>query len=170
MKYRKHQKNSISSLMALLVFGIFAVCILAVLLLGADIYESLSARDQKAYGERTGVQYLASRVRQAECGEQIWLDRIGSSDALVIPEQIEGERYQTWVYCYDGWLREYFTEEGLEKPEPELGEEVLEAESLELTLEDGLLEAVFTVNGEKLELVIQLRGSKYAAEKAEVGL
>ena len=36
MKPNLRQKNSISGLAAFLVFGIFAVCVLTVLLLGAD--------------------------------------------------------------------------------------------------------------------------------------
>ena len=164
MKGGKYGNNSIGGLMAFLILGLFAVCILTVLLLGAETYESLSRRNQQGFEERTCVQHLATRVRQAESGSGITVDQVGGLDVLVLTETIEGESYRTWIYCYDGWLREYFTEADLEKPEPELGEPVLELESMNLSLEDGLLTAVLTSGGACRELVLSLRSGETAGK------
>ena len=50
-------------LAALLLFGLFAFCVLAVLLTGAGAYRRLTARDQAAYEWRSCTQYIATRVR-----------------------------------------------------------------------------------------------------------
>ena len=65
MKKRPIQ-HQLNGLMALLLFGVFAACVLAVLLTGANAYRRLTQRDQAAYLRRTCVQYLATRVRQAD--------------------------------------------------------------------------------------------------------
>ena len=59
-------KRNIDNLLVLLLFGVFAVCILSVLLTGADVYQRLASRDQRSYGQRTAAQFLTTRVRQAD--------------------------------------------------------------------------------------------------------
>lgn len=155
MKKVRDNKNSISALAVLLVFGIFAICVLAVLLEGASTYEKINSRDQSVYEQRTCAQYLATRVRQAD--GPLAVTSFGDGDAMVFDETMEGESYQTWIYCYDGWLREYF---GLAEAEPlpELGEQVLKAEYLSLTLDGNLLWLLLEDEaGEETELQLYLR-------------
>ena len=136
MKRMTEKKNSIAGLAALLVFGIFAVCVLLVLLQGADTYQKIHERGQAAYEQRTAAQFLAAKIRQAD--GTVGVASFGDGEALIFEEMIEGETYASWIYCYDGWLREYFgTVE--EEPLPEFGEPVLEAGYLSMMLEDDLL-------------------------------
>jgi len=63
---REHsKKRSISGLAALLLLGVFAVSILSVLLTGASAYRRLMERDRLMYDNRTCLQYVATKVRQA---------------------------------------------------------------------------------------------------------
>ena len=62
---RKPIQHHIDGLAALLLFGVFAVCVLAVLLTGADAYRRLTQRDQAAYDRRTCEQYLTTRDRKS---------------------------------------------------------------------------------------------------------
>ena len=59
----KNQKSQIEALVVLVLFGVFALCILAVLLTGAGAYGRLVERQQSAYTERTVPQYIATKVR-----------------------------------------------------------------------------------------------------------
>ena len=133
---RRAIQHHIDGLIALLLFGVFAVCVLAVLLTGADAYRRLTERDQSSYSRRTCVQYIATRVRQADSLGQISVESFGGQDALVL---LDGD-YLTRVYCYDGHLMELYCAEdaGLE---PQDGEKVLKADSLTAAMEDGLLTA-----------------------------
>ena len=49
---RKTIKHHIDGLIALLLFGVFAVCVLAVLLTGAEAYRRLTQRDRARSEER----------------------------------------------------------------------------------------------------------------------
>lgn len=155
----KQVKHHIDGLVALLLFGVFAACVLVVLLTGADAYRRLTERDQAAYERRTGVQYIATRVRQADHAGGVAVEDFGGVDALVLGAD---EVYAARVYCYDGWLMELYAL--AEEPmEPRDGQKILEAEALSLSLEDGVLEAVLTApDGTQETLRLSLRSGEEA--------
>ena len=159
---RFKSKHYMDGLLILLLFGVFAVSILAVLLSGAGAYRRLTERDDRAYDRRTATQYVSARVRQA-AGEVTVAD-FGGVEALELWEDIEGETYVTRVYCSDGYLRELFCWEEAELA-PEDGEIVLPAQAMSLNLEDGLLDVeIVSGDGETLNLTLALRSGKGAAE------
>lgn len=161
----ERKTQSIGSLAALVLFAVFAVCVLAVLLTGAGTYRRLTERDQAAFDSRTAVRYVTTRVRQADRAEGLSLRKIDSLDALVLTEEIDGEPYETWIYCYDGQLRELFVRGGT-RVQPESGETILAMESLTADWDDScagrLLVGIETENGRE-ELVLFLRSGEGAA-------
>lgn len=108
----KHTHDKLSSLLTLCVFTLFAACVLGVLLTGARVYRTITERDAQLYHQRTADQYVATRLRQAEDGAAIQAMELGGVSVLALREQIDGDRYVTYVYCYDGFLRELFVSEG----------------------------------------------------------
>ena len=152
-------QHHFDGLAALLLFGVFAVCVLAVLLTGADAYRRLTERDRRAYSQRTCVQYLATRVRQGDRLGDLQVEDFGGTDALILGAD---ETYAARVYCYDGWLMELYclAEEPME---PQDGQKIMEARALELSLEDGLLEASLTAaDGTEDTLRLSLRSGEEA--------
>ena len=151
----KHTKSQI--LPALLIFTVFALCILAVLLGGAQSYQRLTQRNRLTYDSRTCSQYLSTRMRQTSGAEAVSVAPFGDVDALVIRQQIGMDVYLTRVYCYDGWLMELFTGDtgGFS---PEDGEKILPARQMTPSLEDGLLQIQLTDgNGQTRQLQFCLR-------------
>lgn len=154
--------RKIGNLAVLLLVGIFASCLLAVLLSGAKVYRGVTERGQESFDRRTAAQYLATRVRQSDMADALWVENFGDGAALVTAEEIDGVRYETRIYCHEGWLRELFAEAGYEAA-PEDGEQVLPLAALELTLESGLLRAVlWGAEGSETELLLSCRSGKEA--------
>lgn len=154
---KRGSQHHIDGLLALLLFGVFAVCVLAVLLTGADSYRRLTDRDQAAYERRTCTQYIATRVRQSDRAGAIRVEDFDGSAALVLDADLD---YATWLYCRDGWLMELYclAEERLK---PEDGQQLMEAESMELTLEENLLSIrVVTSQGAEDTLLLSLRSGE----------
>ena len=150
----QNTKLHMSALLPLGVFALFAVCVLSVLLTGAKVYKGLAQRDQDSYQRRTGAQYLATRVRQAE--GPVTVTDLQGTPALAFSQEEDGEVYTTWVYCYDGWLMELYAQPGSGMG-PEDGAQVLPAEDLELSREDGLLRAALCYDGgERADLALYL--------------
>lgn len=148
MKDRTHK---ITDLLSLTVLTVFALCTLVVLLLGGRVYRNLVEAGGETYRSRTTVQYLTTRVQQAGA---VSVEAFGDTDALVIREEQGSRVYLTRIYCHDGWLRELYCAETAQL-QPADGEKILEAESLTLLLEDGLLTA--EIDGSSLLLQLRSR-------------
>ena len=157
---RSSQKQNLSGLMVLLLFGVFAVCILAVLLSGTGIYDRLTRRDAQAFDARSAAQYLSTRVHQAEGAESLSL-RPGPEGGhmLCITQSYGFDAYETLLYCHDGWLCELFMEAGGEI-NPEAGERILEVSSLEGAMEEGLLTLSITDKNGQQTIRLLLRGGE----------
>lgn len=148
----KERAYKITDLLSLTVLTVFALCALAVLLLGGRVYRNLAETAGESYRSRTACQYLTTRVQQA--GE-LSVSEFGGSDALLIREEVGSRVYLTRIYCHEGWLRELYCAENADL-QPADGEKILEAEKLTLLLEDGLLNAQIDGNS----LILQLRSGR----------
>ncbi len=149
-------RHQLDGLIALLLFGVFSVCILAVLLTGADAYRRLTDRDQAAFTRRTTLQYIATRVRQGDRANGVSVADFNGVDALVFDE---GDGYITRVYCWNGYIMELYAEEYLDLS-LESGEAIMAADPLEFSMEDGRLKVT---SGED-SLLLSLRSGEGAAE------
>ena len=149
----------LDGLIALLLFGVFAVCVLSVLLTGASAYQRLTQRDMAAYDSRVCLQYIAARVRQADRDNGVSVEPFGGRDALILTE--EGG-YATYVYWHEGYLMELYTSVDGDLA-PEDGEKLMASGGLELSLEDGLLTVDITQGtGEQDTLCLSLRSGEGA--------
>lgn len=157
------KKSYIGSIVVLLLFAVFMVSILFVLLTGADVFRKLADRDRDSYNQRTAVQYMTTRIRHADQMGSVSTRGFAGQKALVITEEYDGVEYETLVYCYDGYLRELFSEAGLEQ-EPEYGELILPVESIQIKKQESLLQAKLQMaDGEQETIVLHLRSGKEAA-------
>lgn len=148
-------RHQIDGLIALLLFGVFSVCILAVLLTGADAYRRLTQRDRAAGDRRTCLQYIATRVRQADRLDGVRVEDFNGVNALVFAGE---DGCVTRVYCHNGSIMELYAEEGLELT-LEAGEPIMAASALDFSLDGGRL----TVSQGEERLTLSLRSGKGAA-------
>ena len=146
----KKNPFKITDLLALTVFAAFAVCVLVVLLSGAQVYQTLVQRGEESFRLRTATQYVATRVRQAE---DVTVADFDGCEALCIREEIDGEVYVTRIYCCNGYLRELFCAQSAELS-PEDGEKIMEAERMSFSQNEDLL----TVSVDNQNVILQLRG------------
>lgn len=161
MMNKKTVRHNIDGLAALLLFAVFAVCILMVLLTGADAYRRLTDRDSAAHAERTAAQYIAQRVRQADRADAVQLEDFEGVQALVLNAE---EEYITRIYCYNGSLMELYSAPG-DGLGPADGERIMPVEAMELSAQDEespqrLTVAITQAGGRRDELVLSLRSGE----------
>lgn len=137
---QKESRSSLGNIGVLLVFCGLALCLLMTLLMGARIYRKVTLQAEVDNHRRTASQYMANRVRQADSAGMVSVEDFAGVSALTIRETINGTRYLTRIYCYDGWLCELFSAES-SYLSPEDGEQLIPAEALSFALEDGFLTA-----------------------------
>lgn len=145
----KHRASKFTDLLTLLVFGVFALCLLLVLLTGAGVYRNLVRSGEERFASRTALQYVATRVRQGQTAD---VQDFQGCKALVLPQTIDGEVYLTRVYCHEGWLWELFSSQTAALS-PEDGEKVMALRDLDFLLESDIL----TIRCGTRTLVLQLR-------------
>ncbi len=126
-----------TSLAALLVFALFAICLMLVLLTGAGSYRRLADRGEAGFAQQTAAQYISTRFHQ---GREPEIQDFGGCQALVFGETYGSQTYLTRVYCLDGNLMELFSAESA-RLSPEDGEKILALASMELSRQGD----VFTV-------------------------
>lgn len=144
-------------LVALLLFGVFAACLLAVLLTGAGAYKRLNARNEESYLFRTCMQYVANRVHQAPKPADVRLEPFVEENGLSIADR---DGCTTYVYYYDGYLMELYSDPLLALG-PQDGERVMEIGGLDLALEGGMLTVTVTdLEGKSKEMSLALSGRK----------
>lgn len=131
----KEKSTKITDVLALLTLAVFALCLLTVLLGGANVYRDLVDSGRENHSRRTALRYLTTRVHQAEV---LQTGDFQGCDALILEENLDGEIYLTRIYCYDGWLRELYAVPGAELSAAE-GQPLLEAADFACLLEGDLL-------------------------------
>lgn len=157
---KEEKRNKADGLIVLLLFAVFAVCVLLLLLTGANIYQKVTRADQANYERRTGVQYLTTRIRQADVQGGLRAGKFEENDALILTEEIAGEIYETFVYCYDGYIRELFAspDSGLS---PKDGDKILKACSMQVWEKDGMLKIeILSADGSCQEIWLSFRSGK----------
>ena len=105
----KRQKNyMVDFIFTLSLFGVFAIAALLVVVIGANVYRStVNTQDTNAV-KRTSVAYVAEKIRQNDVSDSIFVGDVEGAPALVLNSTYGENIYSTYIYMYDGNLRELF--------------------------------------------------------------
>jgi hypothetical protein len=140
-----HQtSHKIDTIFVLALFTIFAATTFIVVLIGARQYQVTADNMDYNYQVRTVSSYLEEKVRQNDTLGQIAIGSISGTEALVL-SSTEGENtYHTYIYCYDGYLRELLIMEGASVG-PESGQKIMELSDFSVSnVSANLLKVTFT--------------------------
>ena len=129
-------KKHSAQLLPVLLLAVFLLLSVLTAVRTAGIYKKVLDRSDRM-DRSTALTYITEKVRQNDTAGALRVGQIGPCQALVIT-QGDAIVYDTYIYCYDGSLRELMIKREL-TPAPEMGRALLPMELLELTLEDGLL-------------------------------
>ena len=156
------RNQSITGIFVFVLLGLFAIMSTLMVLLSAQMYRStVSVADQT--GEfRIQLSYLRSMVRGMDSTDNVrvdtWTDEeSGESIPMVVfVEDYDGDEYLTQVYVYNGQLMERFTE-AIYAFDPEDGETICRADSMQAAMENGLLLVRLELDGQAHDVCMALR-------------
>jgi hypothetical protein len=127
------------------LLGLFAVMSTLMVLLGAQMYRNTVDRSTANNEDRVLGAYVRSMIRAEDTRDAMAVGEYDGVKTLAMREDLDGEPYVTWLYCYDGQMYEYFTsDDGTFNPES--GTAICPAQRFEPSLENGLL-TVDMING-----------------------
>ena len=163
MPKNQDRKHYIDALATLLVFAVFAVCIVLSIILGANVYKGITSRDSASYEMRTCTQYISNKIRSSSSPKSVSVISSDGISALRIEEEEDGDIFCTYIYCYDGWIRELYSSAAKE-PSFSAGEKLLEMQSIDFFYDNGLVTVhIVTKDGADGDLLVNVRGAEVAA-------
>ena len=148
----RNDGQTMSVLFTMLLFLVFIMCALFTVLAGSKVYENISSRMDQTYTGSVALQYVANKVRQGDADKAVAVRTEDGQPVLEIRESIEGGDYITWIYYYEGSIRELFTYE-------DSGLGLAECDGLTITQEGQLLH-VTTLGAGGGSLTLSLRSGR----------
>ncbi|MCI8996687.1 MAG: DUF4860 domain-containing protein [Lachnospiraceae bacterium] len=139
MRFRTKHRHMIDLLFPVALFFVFALSALTVLLIAARIYQSTTEHSSLHDTSRTSLSYISEKLHQSDEAGSVSLGTFDGCDALII-QQTHGEHtYYTYIYSYEGQLRELFVKAGV-NTSASSGMAILEVQDFSMEeLSDGLL-------------------------------
>lgn len=145
------RSSGAGTMAALMLTCVFGATLLLSLATGASVYRRVADRVEQSAGQRVGLSYITAKIHSYDEAGAVstgWITSDqpggGRAKAVILCQDIEGTDYQTFLYVYDGWLRELFCEAAWPMG-PEAGLPIAEAQVLMIDeLEPGLLRLQYT--------------------------
>ena len=106
------RKHSTDILFVLVLFLVFTSSALAVILLGARVYQSTSSRMDSNYNVRTALAYVSEKIRQNDESGAVSLCELDGIPALTLSQRMEDTSYITYLYFQDGAFQRGFRRAG----------------------------------------------------------
>ncbi|MBQ9300905.1 MAG: DUF4860 domain-containing protein [Clostridia bacterium] len=130
--------HNISGVFVFLLLGVFAVFSTAMVLLSANIYKGTVDRLAAHNGMRIAPVYVRSMLRADDETGSISVREEAGVTAVTMYNNYDGDEYLTRIYCYEGTLREWFSDADREFV-PDEGEIVCLCDGLAAGMDSGLL-------------------------------
>lgn len=136
-RIRRHSIDILFPLAVLLVFGASSVM---AILLAANIYGGSVKSSGQMYNGATALAYVQEKLHQNDSEGAVRLERYDEIPVLVMEQSYQDQRYCTYIYAWEGSLRELFANQDLEF-DPSAGRKLLNMEAFSCRwLGEGLLE------------------------------
>ena len=114
--YRKEyteRKHVIDFLFPLALFFALAASSVALVVLASGSYSRQVHTSEDSYASCTALSYVTEKLHQADSSDAIDSGTFDGQDAILIRQEYSGQSYVTYLYAYDGYLRELFIKEGV---------------------------------------------------------
>ena len=153
------QRHSISGLFTMILLLLFAFSTLSLVLLGSRIYKNGVSYLNRNYTTRTAVAYVTEKIRQHDEKDTVSLSELDGIPSLLLKDTIDGNSFLTYIYFYDGALRELFIRSSME-PSPDMGSRIVALGDFSVTvspdLKDTLLILAAGEEGHSLEAAVHI--------------
>ena len=149
--------RKIDSFFVMILFLLFAITAAVLVLIGVRQYQVTADSMNYNYEVRTATSYLREKIRQNDNSASICVESIDGVEVLSLSSMVNDTVYHTYIYYYDGYIREVLCAEdgGLL---PEDGNEILAAKGLQISRDGDLISFLVTnEDGSESSLNIAVR-------------
>ena len=106
------ETHRIDSIFIMLLFFLFALTAFVLIMIGVRQYKATANAMDYNYEIRTVTSYLREKTRQNSSNSSISIETIDGTNALCLKNTLNNNIYNTYIYYYDGSLREMYLQDG----------------------------------------------------------
>ena len=139
--------HSMDTVFVLILFAVFVVTALFISSSGALAYKNAVGQMETRFNRQTCVSYITAKLRANNESGKISIGELDGISALCITDSFGGEEYVTYIYQYDGMVREMFCSAEISLA-PDTGSALTEAKSLEFSRDGSLFTITLTDNND----------------------
>lgn len=107
----QERKHVIDFLFPLALLFVLAATSVALVVLASGTYSRQVRESEDSFSSRTVLSYVTEKLHQADSSDSIIAGNFDGQDAIVIRQNYSDQSYVTYLYAYDGYLRELFIRE-----------------------------------------------------------
>lgn len=138
-----YSQHKIDTVFIAALFILFAMTACLLVLIGARQYRATARAMNENYEVRTASSYLTEKIRQNDNAAGIAIVDFAGGNALALTNSVDSS-YTTYIYYYDGYLRELFVGENAIYT-PDSGQEIIACDKFDAKLiHSGLISASLT--------------------------
>lgn len=138
MLHTKIPSHQLDTAFVIGLFTMFAVTSLLLSILGAKQYHQTVASMDQNYQIRTSSSYLIEKLHQHNTLHGVSITELDGVRALALTSEEKGIPYITYIYAYDGFLRELYVSDS-SVFSLEAGQPIMEAADFDMRLLNGQL-------------------------------
>ncbi len=138
MRERTERKHVIDFLFPLALFFVLTATSVALVVLASGTYSRQVQDSEDSFASRTALSYVTEKIHQADEYGAVYAGTFDRQDAIVIRQTYSEQTYVTYLYEYDGYLRELFIQDGVDAKASD-GRKILASDSFSFEeTQDGL--------------------------------
>lgn len=142
----KQQRHIIDTLFVITLFCVFALSAIFLITIGANIYGKTVNNMEDNFNSRTALAYVTEKMRQSDSSDSFSIGTYYECPALIISSKIANTQYYTYLYEYNGYLKELMIREGITL-DPDTGQNIIAVSDFRLTqINEHLMNCTITLN------------------------
>ena len=114
MREQTERKHVIDFLFPLALFFVLTATSVALVVLASGTYSRQVQDSEDSFVSRTALSYVTEKIHQADEYGAVYAGTFDGQDAIVICQTYSEQTYMTYLYEYDGYLRELFIQDGVD--------------------------------------------------------
>lgn len=129
----KSSQHTIDFLFPIALFFVFTSTALLLLLLAANVYQKVVTESEVQFEQSTALSYISGKIRHNDQDgiDNIEISSFDGCEALAIKQLHNDVTYTTYIYEFDGKLKEIFLQDGV-KGSAESGTTILDVKDLKI--------------------------------------
>lgn len=133
--------HKFDTVIVMLLFALFAVTSIVLVIIGIKQYNVTADSMSDNYQIRTATSFLQEKCRQNDDNNSFFISEVDGNKALAIEDESEDKTYTTYIYFYEGNLRELLvTEDSVYSADA--GQSIIQLKSFKIKkVDDNLFKA-----------------------------